>query len=58
MVTAVPLVMLVAALLWACFAPADPRGLAPLQNGALVGAFVAVSWVAVAATVYVAPLLW
>jgi cytochrome c oxidase subunit I+III len=58
MVTAVALVMLAVALVWACLAAADPRGLAPLQNGALVGAFVAASWVAVAATVYVAPLLW
>jgi cytochrome c oxidase subunit I+III len=58
MVTVVALAILAAAGLWACLAPADPRGLAPLQNGALVGAFVAASWVAVAATVYGAPLLW
>jgi cytochrome c oxidase subunit I+III len=57
-VTAVALAVLAAAWLWACLAPADPRGLAPLQNGALLGAFVAASWVAVAATVYAAPLLW
>jgi hypothetical protein len=58
MVTAVALVILAAALLWACLASSDPRGLAPLQNGALVGAFAAVSWLAVATTVYLAPLLW
>ena len=57
LIAAVALVMLAAALLWACLASTDPRGLAPLQNGALVGAFVAVSWLAVAATVYGAPLL-
>jgi hypothetical protein len=57
MVAAVALVMLAAALLWACLASTDPRGLAPLQNGALMGAFVATSWLAVAATVYLAPLL-
>jgi hypothetical protein len=53
----VALVMLVVACLWALARPEDPRGRAPLLNGGLVSAFAGVSWLAVAATVYLSPCL-
>jgi heme/copper-type cytochrome/quinol oxidase subunit 3 len=52
------LVMQAATVLWALVAPADPRGHGVAGNAALVAWFSAASWLVVAATVYLAPLLW
>jgi cytochrome c oxidase subunit I+III len=51
----VALAMLAVACLWALARPDDPRGRAPLLNGALVSAFAGASWVVVGATVYLSP---
>jgi hypothetical protein len=50
-------VMLALAQLWAWLAPADARGHAVAINASLVGHFSAVSWLVVAATVYLVPRL-
>jgi hypothetical protein len=51
------LVMLAIAQLWAWLAPADPRGHGVLANTSLVGHFTLVSWLIVAATLYLTPRL-
>jgi cytochrome c oxidase subunit I+III len=51
------LAMLVVAQLWAWLAPADPRGHAVALNTGLVIGFGVASWLAVAATIYLAPRL-
>jgi cytochrome c oxidase subunit I+III len=54
-VTGIAVVILAVALLWALVRPDDPRGRAPLLNGALVSAFAATSWVVAGATIHLSP---
>jgi cytochrome c oxidase subunit I+III len=53
----IALAMLAVGLAWALVRPTDPRGLAPVWNASLLTAFLAASWLGVAATLYLSPLL-